>query len=154
HSIQIDYFEKDGSGGIQLEYEVGGQRRTLTGPMGLNMGVDGDGGLGKDIDVDGDTLGVGVPGGKVNVYRRSGELWNLQQTLTGSGGFGSAVAVSGTKLVVGMPSADGFYASAGQPDTTYNLNLQRPGGAVVYSYNTTSSSWVQDRLLMPDDSSM
>jgi hypothetical protein len=132
HTIEVRYFERGGGAGIALEYTAGGATRMLTGPMG------------KDIDVDGDWLVIGAPDAKAYVYKRFGETWSFWQDLTGAGGFGSAVAVGGTKIVVGMPDAPATYASNGQADPYYNLNMGAPGGAVVYTQS--GSYFYQDRL--------
>jgi hypothetical protein len=138
HTIEVQFFEKYGGAGIRLDYEVGGVTRLLTGPFG------------KDIDVESGWMVIGAPDAKTYVYSQSGENWNLTQELSGAGGFGTSVAISASKLVVGMPSAPATYASWGQADPNYNLNLGAAGGAVVY--NRSGSFWFQDRLLMPDDS--
>jgi Ca2+-binding RTX toxin-like protein len=141
HNIDVRYFENEGGAGLTLSYSAAnGGGGTLTGPIG------------KDIKVDGNNLLIGAPDAKAFVYQRYGELWGEQQELDGAGGFGRSVAISGNKLVIGMPLANATYASIGQPDSGYNLDLGAPGGAVVYSFN--GSSWYQDRLLMPDDSAL
>ena len=140
HNIEVQFFEKTGGAGIRLDYQAGGVTRLLTGPFG------------KDIDVESGWMVIGAPDAKAYVYAQSGENWNLTQELSGAGGFGTSVAISASKLVVGMPSAPTTYASWGQADPNYNLNLGAAGGAVVY--NRSGSFWFQDRLLMPDDSTL
>ena len=140
HNIEVQYFERNGGAGISLEYQVGGTRRILSGPVG------------GDIDVDGNWMVIGAPDAKAYVYQRSGETWSLYQQLTGSGGFGNSVAVGGNRIVVGMPGAVATYRSNGQADPNYDLPLGATGGAVVYSLN--GWTWSQDRLLMPQDSGL
>ena len=139
--IDVRFFENFGGAGIKLEYRIGsGAYQLLTGPFG------------KDIDVDGNWMVIGAPDAKAYVYQRFDESWLLWQELSGAGGFGTSVAIAGSKLVVGMPSAPVTYASAGQADPNYNLNLGAAGGAVVF--NRSGSFWSQERLLMPDDSGL
>jgi hypothetical protein len=121
--------------------------QTLVGDVGWAFGT--------SFDIDGQRLVVGSPGiDHAFIYTRSGEQWSWAQSIAGAtgSGFGTSVAVSGSRIVVGMPTAGGWYRSWDQADPNYLLPLGNPGAALVFTFN--GSSFVQDRLLMPDDNAL
>ena len=89
---------------------------------------------GWDVDIDGDTAVVGVPGddtdrGAVYVYVRTAAGWAYQQKLTASvratgDRFGQSVAVSGDHIAVGAPGR----TVTAHPEAGSIYTFQRIGG--------------------------
>lgn len=101
--------------------------------------------LGASVAISGDTAVVGASGrggglGVAYVFRRIGNAWTREATLTASGGvvgdaFGSAVAVSGNTIVVGAIGAQGNVAISG----------------AAYVFTRSGATWSQEATLAPSD---
>jgi uncharacterized repeat protein (TIGR01451 family) len=109
-----------------------------------------DGGFGRSIALDGNTLLVGAHRansgkGAAYTFTRSGSVWTQQQRLVSSDGlagdyFGASVAISGDRLVVGAERADaGVGTQNVVADTGAAYAFQRSGAGV----------WSQQTKLIP-----
>jgi len=79
--------------------------------------------------------------GKVFIYNRSGNIWNLSQTLTPSDSsnddnFGSSISVT----------ADGNYCAIGAPNKSAGSPLQS-GAGVAYVFTKSGNNYVQQQQL-------
>ncbi|HSQ22461.1 MAG TPA: FG-GAP repeat protein, partial [Coriobacteriia bacterium] len=103
---------------------------------------------GESIDVDGDTLLVGVQkddgvasdAGAVYVYTRSGTDWQMRTTLTASDGavsdyFGCSVALDGQLALIGAKADD---------------DLGNWSGA-AYLFSGAGATWTQVEKILPSD---
>ncbi len=97
--------------------------------------------FGTSVDIDGDTIVVGapfdeVPGtgftsiGSVSVFRRTGDVWNLEAKLSASANIcselGTSVAIDGDTIVAGGP-----------------------GGDCALTFQRLGTSWSQSAVLLP-----
>jgi len=108
------------------------------------------------LDIQGDTLAVGIPNyqrtnygatGAVFVYRRTGSTWALDATLYASNSedgdrFGETLAVYGDRVVVSAPGED----SDSRPTVELsNNNNSNSGAAYVFARN--AGVWAQEAYL-------
>lgn len=128
--------------------------------------------FGADLALDGDTLAVAAPSGEagsVTLFRRSGEAFRLEATLTsgpaeGEALFGATVALSGSHLAVGAPTPapiesgavhlyahrDGAWEAAGtlaapEPGDEFGAALAASGTTLVVGAPRRSAAHVYER---------
>lgn len=71
--------------------------------------------FGQSIAANDDYLVVGSPGsftsqGRVEVFQRNNNDWEMLQSLTGNSGFGSRVAIRGSRIIISAPQANRIYS--------------------------------------------
>ncbi|MGE3611145.1 MAG: FG-GAP repeat protein [Bacteriovoracaceae bacterium] len=136
-------------------------------------------GFGTFIDIDGDTLIVGVPNedsnqtsitngatassdnsasssGAVYVYRRTSAIWAQEAYIKASNAetadsFGSSLVLSGNLIAVGSPLEDSNQTTITNGATSSSDNSLASSGA-VYIYKRTGSSWAQEAFIKPSNS--
>lgn len=108
------------------------------------------------LDIQGDTLAVGIPNhqrvnygatGAVFVYRRTGSTWALETTLYASNSedgdrFGEVLAVHGDRVVVSAPGED----SDSRPTAELSNNMYSNSGA-AYVFARDAGVWTQEAYL-------
>ncbi len=112
-----------------------------------------NGNFGWSVDVDGDTLVVGVPGeanttGKVYIYAREGDHWWPQQQLSSdmvegtNDLFGWSVSLDGDMLAVGAPGDNALVGDAGQPGDQLR--------GATYVFARKNGEWKKMFILLPE----
>lgn len=131
--------------------------------------------FGVSIDIDGDTMVVGVPNeasnqtgitngtgsssdtslakaGAVFVYRRVNNLWQQEAYIKagyyggGGIGFGNSVAISGDTIVVGAPCEDSDQQSLSN-GTAVAANTNRLDTGAAYIFRRNGITWVQEAFV-------
>jgi len=97
------------AGSVHLyEVSTGTFLRTINHPFPPGMAITGGAAFGTSVDIDGDNLVVGDPGGNAAAYLFSASTGVLQKTFVnptadGSDDFGDSVAIDGNNVVIGAP---------------------------------------------------
>jgi hypothetical protein len=99
------------------------------------------------VSADGSVAVVGEPGvftpGRFHVYRRSGGVWSLQQSVApvapeAGSGFAQQTKVSadGSTIVVSAP-----HERSGEPDDPGDISQPHAGAAFVYGFEADTGTW-------------
>lgn len=143
-----DFVAAENQGSLWIFRRSGGE--WFEPDYGLITGSVASDALGTSVDLDGDTMAIGVPGhddtggsnqGSVRIFVRDGLLWTLQQTVIAGDGalndaFGTSVSLDGDTLTVGAP-------------------LDSVGGGTnqgsAYVFVRSAGVWTQQQKLLASD---
>ncbi|NQU49287.1 MAG: hypothetical protein HQ519_11620 [Planctomycetes bacterium] len=110
-------------------------------------------GFGTSVAISGDVIAVGAPWGnshgEVVIFRRTGDAWALEETITGfrsepGDDFGASVDIANNNIVVGAPGEDGGSHGVGGDQ---NNNSSTKSGAAYIFVETAANGWRQKAYL-------
>ncbi len=110
------------------------------------------GSFGESVAVSGNLIVVGAPrngvGGEAVVYRRNGNTWVLEETLTGNvteagDMFGQSVAIDGGVIIVGAPNEDGGFGGVGGDES----DNSRGDSGSAYAFTRDNQGWQQEAYI-------